>query len=191
MRNIPPEAPVPLVDPDEARANAAPVAVDQLFATLRPELLRFAWWLARDRAVAEDVVQEALLRAWRSRDSLKDPAAARGWLLTIVRREHARLYERKRLEITDLDAVIAAEDSQLAADGDEVAGLRLAITQLPDEYRVPLVMQVLGGFTTEEIARELTLSTAAVLTRLFRARNRLRRIYGLRPAPDSMDEPAR
>jgi RNA polymerase sigma-70 factor (ECF subfamily) len=55
---------------------------------------------------------------------------------------------------------------------------------------VPLVMQVLGGFTTDEIARELALSTAAVLTRLFRARNRLRRIYGLTPAPDGMDEPA-
>ncbi len=182
MRNIPPAVPVPLDD--------APLAVDRLFESLRPELLRFAWWLARDRAVAEDVVQEAMLRAWRSRSSLKDPAAARGWLLTIVRREHARLYERKRLEITDLDEVIAAEDPQLAAESDELVGLRLAITQLPDEYRVPLVMQVLGGFTTEEIARELTLSTAAVLTRLFRARNRLRRIYGLMPAADVMDEPA-
>ena len=190
MRNIPPDDPVPLIDTLKPGADGGTMALERLFASLRPELLRFAWWLARDRAVAEDVVQEALLRAWRSRDALKDPAAARGWLLTIVRREHARLYERKRLEITDLDEVIAAEDSQLAAEGEELVGLRLAITQLPEEYRVPLVMQVLGGFTTDEIARELTLSTAAVLTRLFRARNRLRRIYGLMPAPDGMDEPA-
>ena len=190
MRNFPPEIPVPLSDTLKPGADAAPVALERLFTTLRPELLRFAWWLARDRAVAEDVVQEAMLRAWRSRDALKDPAAARGWLLTIVRREHARLYERKRLEIVDLDEVIAAEDTQLAATGDEMVGLRLAITQLPDDYRVPLVMQVLGGFTTEEIARELALSTAAVLTRLFRARNRLRSIYGLLPAPDALDEPA-
>ena len=190
MRNITPDDPVPLVDTPEPGVAAAPMMVERLFATLRPELLRFAWWLSRNRAVAEDVVQEALLRAWRSRDSLKDPAAARGWLLTIVRREHARLYERKRLEITDLDEVIAAEDPELAAESDELVGLRLAITQLPDEYRVPLVMQVLGGFTTDEIAKELTLSTPAVLTRLFRARNRLRRIYGLVPAADGMDEPA-
>jgi RNA polymerase sigma-70 factor (ECF subfamily) len=190
MRNIPPEAPVPLSDTRKPGTDGSAMAVDRLFESLRPEMLRFAWWLARDRAVAEDVVQEALLRAWRSRDALKDPAAARGWLLTIVRREHARLYERKRLEVTDLDAVIAAEDSQLGIETDELVGLRLAITQLPDEYRVPLVMQVLGGFTTDEIARELALSTAAVLTRLFRARNRLRRIYGLMPAPDGMDEPA-
>jgi RNA polymerase sigma-70 factor (ECF subfamily) len=190
MRNFTPEIPVPLSDTPKPGAEAAPMALERLFATLRPELLRFAWWLARDRAIAEDVVQEALLRAWRSREALKDPAAARGWLLTIVRREHARLYERKRLEIVDLDEVIAAEDTQLAAEGDEMVGLRLAMTQLPDDYRIPLVMQVLGGFTTDEIARELTLSTAAVLTRLFRARNRLRSIYGLLPAPDALDEPA-
>ena len=190
MRNIPPEVPVPLVDTRGSGGDTTSQALDRLFTTLRPELLRFAWWLARDRAVAEDVVQEALLRAWRSRDSLQDPAAARGWLLTIVRREHARLYERKRLEITDLDEVIAAEDSPLAADSDEMVGLRQAMTQLPDEYRIPLVMQVLGGFTTTEIAQELALSTGAVLTRLFRARNRLRRIYGLQPAPDGLDEPA-
>src|ERR1700744_5453333 len=147
MRNIPPEDPVLISDTLTPGDGGAPMAVDRLFASLRPELLRFAWWLARDRAVAEDVVQEALLRAWRSRDALKDPAAARGWLLTIVRREHARLYERKRLEVTDLDAVIAAEDQQLArSEGEEHVGLRLAIMQLPDDYRVPLVMQVLGGF---------------------------------------------
>src|SRR5580693_8292770 len=127
MRNIPPENPVRLGDTPDPSAGGA-LSVERLFASLRPELLRFAWWLARDRTVAEDVVQEALLRAWRSRDALKDPAAARGWLLTIVRREHARLYERKRLEITDLDAVIAAEDSQLATETDELVGLRLAIT---------------------------------------------------------------
>lgn len=190
MRNIPPDNPVPLLDTRNPGADAPPIAVDRLFQTLRPDLLRFAWWLARDRAVAEDVVQEALLRAWRSRDALKDPAAARGWLYTIVRREHARLYERKRLEITDLDEVIAAEDSQLATDGDDLVELRLAMTRLPDDYRIPLVMQVLGGFTTAEIAQELALSTAAVLTRLFRARNRLRHIYGLMPAPDGLDEPA-
>ena len=57
--------------------------------------------------------------------------------------------------------------------------LRRAIMQLPDEYREPLVLQVLGGFTTAEIAAELGLTQAAVLTRLFRARNRLRMIYGL------------
>ena len=49
----------------------------RLLAMLRPDLVRFALWLARDRAVAEDVVQETLIRAWKSRAELKDPGAAR------------------------------------------------------------------------------------------------------------------
>ena len=55
--------------------------------------------------------------------------------------------------------------------------------KLPLEYREPLVLQVLGGFSTEEIARELTLSPSAVLTRLFRARNKLRVLCGMTAAP--------
>jgi len=164
-------------------------AFGQLLESLRPDLVRFAYWLARDRAVAEDVVQEAMLRAWRARLELKDAAAARHWLLTIVRREHARLYERKRLVTVDLSDVIAREDAALARAGDgELLDLRGAILRLPDEYREPLVMQVLGGYSTAEIAKEMNLSTPAVLTRLFRARNRLREIYGLTPDVDCEPE---
>ena len=161
-------------------------AFTRLLETLRPDLVRFAFWLARDRAVAEDVVQETLIRAWKSRDELKEPSAARPWLLTIVRREHARLYERKRLPTVDVEQVEALGDPALASDGDVgLEDLRRAIVQLPDEYREPLVMQVLGGFSTAEIAKELALTQPAVLTRLFRARNRLRTIYGLAPAEDA------
>src|SRR3954468_5437303 len=153
---------------------------------LRPDLLRFAFWLARDRAVAEDVVQETLIRAWKSRDALKDQAAARPWLFTIIRREHARLYERKRLPTVDVDTVEALGDPALASDGDAgLEDLRRAIMKLPDDYREPLVLQVLGGFSTAEIATELGLTQAAVLTRLFRARNRLREAYGLRAVEDA------
>jgi RNA polymerase sigma-70 factor, ECF subfamily len=157
----------------------------QLLESLRPDLVRFAHWLSRDRALAEDIVQESLLRAWRSREALKEPAAARAWLLTIVRREHARLYERKRLELVPLDEVAetAATPAVAAPDGDLLT-LRHAIMRLPLEYREPLVLQALAGFSTEEIARELGLSSTAVLTRLFRARNKLRAICGMTPAPD-------
>ena len=156
-----------------------------LCESLRPDLLRFAWWLGRDRGLAEDVVQEALLRAWKSYDSLADEGKAKAWLLTIVRREFARSFERKRLELTDVDALVAAESAVLAAPEDErIAQMREAIFRLDDEYREPLVLQVLGGLTTAEIAGELGLTQAAVLTRLFRARNRLRTLYGLDPAED-------
>ena len=185
MRNSQPETPVSSIgDRLPGSESGAPLA--QLFESMRPDLLRFAHWLARDRATAEDIVQESLLRAWRSRESLKDPGSARSWLLTIVRREHARLYERKRLELVALDDVaeIQAGPSLSEPDG-ELFALRHAIVKLPIEYREPLVLQILGGFSTEEIARELALSPTAVLTRLFRARNKLRVICGMTPAPDA------
>jgi RNA polymerase sigma-70 factor (ECF subfamily) len=167
--------------------NGGPFA--RLLEGLRPDLLRFAFWLARDRSVAEDVVQETLIRAWKSRAELKDPAATRPWLLTIVRREHARLYERKRLPTVDVDDVEIQGDPALATEGDTgLDDLRRAVMQLPDEYREPLVMQVLGGLTTAEIGKELGLTQAAVLSRLFRARNKLREIYGLETPEDMNDE---
>jgi len=186
MRNSQPESPVSSVSTRLPEADAlAPVT--QLFESLRPDLLRFAQWLARDRAIAEDIVQESLLRAWRSRDALKDTGAARAWLLTIVRREHARLYERKRLELVPLEEVVETQASPRLAEPDgDLLTLRHAMMRLPLEYREPLVLQILGGFSTEEIARELALSPTAVLTRLFRARNKLRVICGM-PAADTGD----
>jgi len=159
---------------------------DELCTALRPDLFRFAFWLSRDRAVAEDVVQETLLRAWRAMDDLRDVQAARQWLLTIARREHARLYERKRLPTVDVDDLIAREELLLAAPDDtELQDLRRALLQLEDSYREPLMLQVLLGYSTEEIAQHMGLNVGAVLTRLFRARHQLRQILagdGARPA---------
>jgi RNA polymerase sigma-70 factor (ECF subfamily) len=143
---------------------------------LRADLFRFAYWLARDRSVADDVVQETLLRAWRALDSLDDDGAAKPWLLRIARREHARLHERKRLETVDVDALAAAEDPALAASTEDAmtTDLRMALLKLPDDYREPLVLQVLMGCSADEIAAQLGLTPGAVLTRLCRARQKLR-----------------
>jgi RNA polymerase sigma-70 factor, ECF subfamily len=166
-------------------------AFEAAMAGLRGDCLRFALWLARDRQIAEDVVQEAMLRAWKSRAELGDRARLKAWMFTIVRREHARLYERKRLPLTSVDDLVAVEDPQLAtANERELGELRAAIMRLPDEYREPLVMQVLGGFSTLEIAHELGLTQPAVLTRLFRARDKLREVYGLPPRAGAEDEEA-
>ncbi len=157
-----------------------------LCESLRPDLLRFAWWLARDRGLAEDVVQEAMLRAWKSYDSLADSTKAKSWLLTIVRRELARTFEKKRLELADVDALVAAESAVLAAPGDErVEEMRSAIFRLDEEYREPLVMQVLLGYSTREIADFMGMQQGAILTRLFRARARLRKELGHAQEPDT------
>ena len=157
-----------------------------LCESLRPDLLRFAWWLGRDRGLAEDVVQESLLRAWKSFDALEDEGKAKAWLLTIVRRELARSFEKKRPELADIDALVAAESAVLAAPEDErVEEMRNAIFRLDEEYREPLVLQVLLGYSTQEIADLMGMKQGAVLTRLFRARAQLRQQLGLPPEAES------
>ena len=148
---------------------------DDLVATFHADMYRYAAWLSRDRAVAEDVVQESLLRAWKSLDALRDDAAAKAWLLTIVRRENARHFERKRLETVDVDNLTPSQAAILAHEpDDDVGDLRRAIYALEDDYREPLVLQVLMGLSTNEIAERMELSQGAVLTRLHRARAKLR-----------------
>ena len=159
-----------------------------LCQSLRPDLLRFAFWLSRDRALAEDVVQESMLRAWKAQDSLHDESAAKPWPLTIIRREYARTFERKRLPMVDVEELIAKEEPMLAAaEEQDLSDVRAAILKLPDEYREPLVLQVLMGYSTAEIARELDLSGPAVLTRLCRARRQLRDACGEDTALDPQE----
>ncbi len=137
------------------------------------DLFRYAYWLCKDKTVAEDLVQETCLRAWKSLDSLQDEKAAKSWLITILRRENARRFERKQLELVDINdyghEVKANDDSHHQREW-----LQAQIMKLDIEYREPLFLQVVGGFSGEEIAEILELNKNTVMTRLFRARNQLK-----------------
>ena len=148
---------------------------DELVGVFHQDMYRYAAWLSRDRTIAEDVVQESLLRAWKSLDSLREDAAAKHWLLTIVRRENARYFERRRLETVDIDNLTPSQEALLANQpNEELDEMRAAIYRLDDDYREPLVLQVLMGYSTNEIAEMMKLKQGAVLTRLHRARHKLR-----------------
>jgi RNA polymerase sigma-70 factor (ECF subfamily) len=148
---------------------------DRIVAVFHQDMYRYAAWLCRDQAIAQDVVQEAMLRAWKSLDALREDAAAKPWLLTIVRRENARYFERKRLETVDIDNLTPSQSALLAEQpDDDIGDMRAAIYALDDDYREPLVLQVLMGFSTSEIAEQMGIQQGAVLTRLHRARAKLR-----------------
>ena len=148
---------------------------DSVVAVIYQDMYRYAAWLCRDPGIAEEVVQEALLRAWKSLDALRDDGAAKSWLLTIVRRENARYFERKRLETVDIDNLTPAQSAMLAeTDDSDLDDMRQAIYRLDDDYREPLVLQVLMGHSTKEIAELMGLQQGAVLTRLHRARLKLK-----------------
>ena len=137
-------------------------------------LYRYAYWISGDRSVAEDLVQETFLRAWRFLDSLKEEAAAKSWLTTIVRRENARRFERKQLEYSDVEMdTIPATQSDFDARP-EVLALRIALKNLPANHREPLILQVIEGYTLEDIAEIMSLPRNTVATRLHRARQKLK-----------------
>ncbi|PJG60073.1 sigma-70 family RNA polymerase sigma factor [Aeromonas cavernicola] len=146
-----------------------------LVHALHGDLYRYSYWLTRDAQVAEDLVQETFLRAWKAIDTLQDDKAAKGWLITILRRENARRFERKQLELVDLDDFPQSHPDQLHSEQEmENEWLRRHIARLPAQYQEPLLLQVLGGFSGEEIADLLGLNKHTVMTRLFRARNQLK-----------------
>jgi RNA polymerase sigma-70 factor (ECF subfamily) len=158
---------------------------EAMVRALSADLYRFAFWLSRSETVAQDLVQETFLRAWKNLDALRDAESAKPWLITILRREHARLYERKRFDTVELDDTVA-EDAAFASPerSGDAAQVRDAMLKLPEKYREPLAMQVLGGMSCEEIAEATQQQPGAVMTQLFRARQRLKAMLGGRAAAD-------
>ena len=148
---------------------------DRVVAVLHRDLFRYAAWLSRDPGIAEVVVQESLLRAWKSLDGLREDAAARQWLLTIVRRETARYFSGNEPPSLDIGNLSPAQEAMIAAPDDPgIDDLRRALYALDADYREPLVLQVLMGHSCKEIAEIMGIKPGAVLTRLHRARGKLK-----------------
>lgn len=161
---------------------------EQLVFEYTDDLYRFALWLCRDPDIAQDLVQEAMLRAWRGVENLRDDHAVKPWLLTTLRRENARRFERKRLDLVDIDDYQVDDDQQRSQESLVLSEqLRQAMQTLPEKYREPLRLQVIFDCSVKQIASRLGLSKSAVMTRLFRARGQLRERLGREAAmPDSM-----
>lgn len=148
---------------------------DALAGEYSTDLFRYAVWMCGDQTLAKDLVQETFLRAWRALDSLKDEKAAKGWLFTIIRREYARTFERKVPPLVDVDDVVVTDEANIQPETDsEIGILREAVGKLPKKYREPLLLQVVGGYSCKEIADQLGVSRSAVMTQLFRAREKLK-----------------
>ena len=149
---------------------------EQLVKAYASDLFRYAFWLSKDRDIAEDLVQETFSRAWKSIDKLKDEKAAKAWLITILRRENARRFEKYRPDLVEIEAELMADDVQYEPDEKlEKQLLYQAILSLDPQFKEPLMLQVQWGFNGEEIAEQLGLKLATVNTRLFRARQHLKK----------------
>ena len=148
---------------------------NELAESYGTDLYRYAMWICGNDALAKDLVQETYLRAWKALDKLQDTKAAKSWLITILRREFARTFERKVPKFTDVETVVVTEDRELEPeDRTEIKLLRQSILTLAPKYREPLLMQVVLGHSCKEISELLGISKSAVMTQLFRAREQLK-----------------
>ena len=159
---------------------------ESLVGAYSSDLYRFAYWLCGDHSIADDLVQETFLRAWKALDKLEDEKKAKSWLLTILRRENARRFERKQLDLVAIESY-SIEDEHIESPEHLICRLyqSLVILQLQKDYREPLLLQTIGGFKTGEIAKMLKLNMNTVNTRLFRARHKLKEALNI---ADEMSE---
>jgi RNA polymerase sigma-70 factor, ECF subfamily len=141
----------------------------------RARCLREAQRVLRDPLAAEEAVQEAMMRAWRQRDSCQRPDSPLAWMVQITRNEALRRLGRDRLlaahELVGEDDAVS--DSPLETRL-EVLDLRRALAALTAEERVLLTLRYGADLTQPDIAQMLDVPEGTVKVRLFRARRRVR-----------------
>lgn len=177
-----PPSPVPVPSrpsPEDRRASFEREAMVHL-----DSLYRVALRLAGNAADAEDLVQEAMLRAYRSWDRFTLGTNAKGWLLTILRHLFINEYRRKRRhpESVDLDTIepFALLDERQEEDPQSAFFDRIvddevlrAVDQLPEAFREAVMLSDVEGLSYEEIAKVLEVPVGTVKSRLYRGRHML------------------
>jgi RNA polymerase sigma-70 factor, ECF subfamily len=158
--------------------------------TVLPHLdaaFNYARWLTKSDAEAEDVVQDACLRALRFFSSLRDDNP-RPWLFAIVRNTwYSRVSRRSSTEAPLMDntqdAITdgALDPEERLLQQQTVSRVRAALEQLPADFREVIVLRELEGLSYKEIAAVLRVPIGTVMSRLARARERLLAV--LKPAP--------
>jgi len=178
----------------EAFASGDPAAAAAFVRRFQRRVFGIALTMTGDDRLAEEVAQEAMVRAWRSAATYD---ARRGsvttWLATITRNLAIDALRVRRLTPVDPDALVAmclaggdADPGDAAADADEARLLRAAIRDLPEGPRRALVLAVFGGRTAQEISEAEGIPLGTAKTRVRSAVLRLR--AALDPVPGGRDE---
>jgi len=168
-----------------SRAESTFEALVNAYST---DLYRYAYWLCKEVQLAEDLVQETFMRAWKSLDKLDKPESAKAWLFTILRRELSRHLGKQKMDLVALEGL--AEDAPgLFHDSEmgqvEAWALRQALKKIDPQYLEPLLLQVIGGYSCDEIGEMMDAKKGAIMTRVSRARQQLRQLL-LNDSPTKM-----
>jgi RNA polymerase sigma-70 factor (ECF subfamily) len=159
-----------------------------------PQLFSTAMRMTRNRSDAEDLVQETFIKAWRSFATYQQGTNLRAWLFRIMTNTYINKYnaqQRKPTE-TELDDVEelflykrlgsvdqsqlsqSAEDQMLSLFTDDE--VKKALEELPDQFRIPVLMSDVEGFSYKEIAEILEIPLGTVMSRLHRGRKAMQKM---------------
>jgi RNA polymerase sigma-70 factor, ECF subfamily len=137
--------------------------------------LRLAYRYSRNPCEAEDIAQEALLRAWRRRSTLRDNGSRKQWLATIVRNEAFRQHSRLRPDPVDTMETEVGVDDERVLSTVERADIHAALSRLDERERQLVRLRYEEDLTQAGIARRLGIPEGTVKVRLHRVRKKLRR----------------
>ncbi len=155
---------------------------------LLPDLRAFARFLTRDPSSADDLVQDALLRALRSEAQWEPGTSLKAWTFTILRNAFLETRRRAGAEKRALDSVVITEATPARQEGRmEVAGLERALATLPREQAEAIVLVGALGLSSEEAAKVAGVAVGTVKARVSRGRRALAERF----APPSREPPAR
>lgn len=153
---------------------------DQLIDHLGP-MRAFAMSLTGNSALADDMVQDALVKAWTKIHTFEQGTNLRAWLFTILRNTYYSHHRKARREVGDPDGTFSANLAQ-KPDHDgrlQMRDFNVAFAQLSDEQREALVLVGAEGFSYEEAAETCGVAVGTVKSRVNRARARLAELMGL------------
>jgi RNA polymerase sigma-70 factor, ECF subfamily len=154
---------------------------DEVAAQHLPALRARASQMCRGHGDPDDIVQDALMRAFLARDQMKDPARVRGWLLAIVTNTFLDALRRRRVRpgevALDIEPPAPEADDEPAVWADlSLDDIRGAVERLTDDVRDTYRMFALDGYDYNQISAALGVPKATVGTRILRARKRLREL---------------
>lgn len=153
-----------------------------------PALRAFALGISRDPVLADDMVQETLVKAWSKFHQFEPGTNLRSWLFTILRNSLNTLRRKRAREVADVDDRLAARlATQPAQEGNlALREVEEALARLPVEQREVLWLVGAMGFTIEEAARTCGCAPGTIKSRANRGRRALAELLGLRPG-ETMD----
>ena len=151
-------------------------ALAMLYEQIRVPVYNFAMSIVRNRAVAEDILQETIIKIYESIDTYKSKGKPMAWILTITK-NNALMKIRNQSKITEMDE---EEWNKIEANEninkDERILLKAALKELTDEERQIITLYVLSGLKHREIAKVLEIPLATTLSKYHRALKKLRAI---------------